>query len=118
MDPIYAPLPLQAHLQQIRVVELQPGQWDDRIDCRLTVTSLEVKPEFEALSYVWGSTIDSEPIVLNGHEIKVSASLTSALRHVRSTEQPRVMWADAISINQNSIQERNEQVALMKDIYL
>ncbi|KAK7746220.1 hypothetical protein SLS62_009436 [Diatrype stigma] len=109
---------MAAHLRQIRVVELQAGGWHDQIDCRLAVTTLDAKPQFEALSYVWGSSIDSEPIALNGHEIRVSDSLTSALRHVRSTEEPRVLWADAICIDQHSIQERNEQVALMKDIYL
>jgi hypothetical protein len=32
-------------------------------------------------------------------------------------DRPRTLWADAISINQQDVPERNAQVALMRDIY-
>ncbi|KAK4185617.1 heterokaryon incompatibility protein-domain-containing protein [Podospora australis] len=116
-NPIYHPLPLQSHLRETRVVYLESGLWNDTISCRLETVALGVKPRYEALSYVWGDSSETMPILLNGHIIKVGANLASALRHLRSTTHDRPLWADAVCIDQRNIRERNEQVALMRDIY-
>jgi hypothetical protein len=44
-------------------------------------------------------------------------SLHSALRHLRDTHTPRFVWADAICINQDDIEERNQQVKQMDWVY-
>jgi hypothetical protein len=41
----------------------------------------------------------------------------SALRRFRQTTQPRFLWADAVCINQASLSERSQQVALKSRIY-
>ncbi|RKU45392.1 hypothetical protein DL546_004382 [Coniochaeta pulveracea] len=116
-DPIYGRLPLHNHLRETRVVYLEKGTWDDTISCRLEVVALGIKPEYEAVSYVWGTAYDDVVILLNGHEFSVGETLASCLRHVRSTTEDKPLWADAICINQRDLEERNEQVALMRDIY-
>ena len=45
------------------------------------------------------------------------ASLYSVLRHLRSSDAPRVMWIDQICINQNDDLEKGSQVGKMRDIY-
>jgi hypothetical protein len=54
---------------------------------------------------------------LNGVEVSVTANLESALRHMRLQNQTRMLWADAICINQSDIAEKNIQVRLMGEIY-
>ncbi|KAL8684828.1 MAG: hypothetical protein Q9218_008117, partial [Villophora microphyllina] len=44
-------------------------------------------------------------------------NLHTALKYLRHASQDRTLWADAICINQNDIEERNAQVARMADIY-
>lgn len=117
LDPIYGPLPLRPHLRETRLVLLQKGDWNDAINCKLEVVALGTRPEFEALSYVWGRPSDVRPILLNGQLVKVGANLELGLRRLRSTTETRALWADAICVNQRNVQERNEQVALMRDIY-
>ncbi|KAH7086212.1 heterokaryon incompatibility protein-domain-containing protein [Paraphoma chrysanthemicola] len=55
--------------------------------------------------------------VLNDVSIAITANLDCALRHLRFTMVPRILWVDAISINQASTQERNHQVQIMGNIY-
>lgn len=71
----------------------------------------------EALSYAWGDHTITKPIRLHGKVFQVMANLESALRHLRHREERRVLWIDAISINQNDIEERNKQLLIMSSIY-
>ncbi|KAH7079908.1 heterokaryon incompatibility protein-domain-containing protein [Paraphoma chrysanthemicola] len=59
----------------------------------------------------------SRKAVLNDVSIAITANLDCALRHLRFTMVPRILWVDAISINQASTQERNHQVQIMGNIY-
>ncbi|KAM7202223.1 Heterokaryon incompatibility protein (HET) domain containing protein [Rhypophila sp. PSN 637] len=73
---------------------------------------------FEALSYVWGDTsVDNKTIKVNGALFKVGANLYSALLHLRPKDGYRILWVDAICINQEDILERESQVGHMRDMY-
>jgi hypothetical protein len=78
---------------------------------------------FEALSYTWGSVDDPRRIrVANGEgiqiqELEVTQNLYDALRHLRNESGLRILWIDAISISQNDLLERSQQVTRMRDIY-
>ncbi|KAI8225327.1 Heterokaryon incompatibility protein 6, OR allele [Colletotrichum sp. SAR 10_96] len=71
---------------------------------------------YEALSYAWGSTDQSETITANGQILHVTKNLYSALEHLRQKEN-RILWIDAICIDQTNLQERGHQVGQMSDIY-
>ena len=45
---------LNAALNEIRLLILQPGDWEEDIKVSLQVVSLDNEPEYIALSYVWG----------------------------------------------------------------
>ena len=49
--------------------------------------------------------------------IKLTESLEQALRHFRTKERPRYLWADAVCIDQDNVQERSQQVAIMAQIF-
>ena len=49
--------------------------------------------------------------------IYVTRSLYHALRYLRYKSQSRVLWIDAICVNQDDLKERSCQVQRMADIY-
>lgn len=75
-------------------------------------------PKFEALSYTWGGTQGTRYIhLVDGSTLKVGQNLYNALQDLRMAFQPRVIWIDALSINQDWEEERNQQVKRMQHIY-
>ena len=102
----------------IRLAQLQPSvNFSDPIRCELVNTTIDDAPKYEALSYAWGDASQKVQIHLQGLPFQVTTSLESALRHLRLESEPRLLWADAICIDQANLEERNQQVQLMKEIY-
>jgi hypothetical protein len=88
--------------------------------------SLEDKPNFAALSYVWGDSNTTEDIILDANQVYVTATLAAALRRVQmhwETEHPERdpttfrLWADGVCINQLDVEERDGQVRLMGRVF-
>jgi hypothetical protein len=73
--------------------------------------------QYEALSYVWGEPVYSRSIRCSKGRIALTPNLEEALLHIRFPDRRRVIWADAICVNQSDLQERSQQVRLMGDIY-
>jgi hypothetical protein len=101
----------------IRILELFPGTTDDAIRVSLHDRTLSDLPTCEALSYQWGARIGSYPIDCGGKVLKVTPNLLAALKSLRRPCTPRLLWIDALCINQQDVDERSQQVALMRDIY-
>ncbi|PGH04264.1 hypothetical protein GX51_03609 [Blastomyces parvus] len=81
----------------IRLAEILPGQGNDNLQLNLQHTTLQKAPAYEALSYEWAGN--------------------SGLKRLRYTDRRRLIWVDAICIDQDNSQERSHQVSLMRDIY-
>ena len=114
--------PLNEEHQEIRILTLLPGSRssDIRISIETAILTKESVPQYEALSYVWGSKENLINIYVahgNGELIAITQNLHVALQHLRHEEQPRRLWIDAICINQQSLKERGSQVQRMGDIY-
>jgi hypothetical protein len=76
--------------------------------------------DFIALSYTWGDSTDTVPIVVNDCRVDVTRNLEAALRALRCRKEYRAgmkLWVDALCINQQDLDERAVQVARMSDIY-
>ncbi|PMD17924.1 hypothetical protein NA56DRAFT_578071, partial [Hyaloscypha hepaticicola] len=101
----------------IRLLTLQPGLFNDPIHCQLEQVSLRAGHTYEALSYVWGDARDTAPMILDKTPYHITKNLECALRYMRYKESPRVLWADAICINQNDPDEKSKQVPMMGEIY-
>ena len=56
-------------------------------------------------------------IVLNGLSVRIPRNLYVALLYLRDPCRLRVMWIDALCIDQSSVQERNHQVGQMGNIH-
>jgi hypothetical protein len=103
----------------IRLLELAPGAFEDTIRLRIIIIDLHDggDPTYEALSYVWGVDFASTEVYMDDVSMKVTSNLDSALRHFRRRLFSRILWIDALSINQQDVQERNKQVRNMGLIY-
>jgi len=88
----------------------------------------QFEPNYEALSYAWGSTEDARetvsiryatlaPVAAGFSSITLGNNLATALRHLRYRDRPRTLWIDALCINQGNLAERERQVRRMADIY-
>lgn len=101
----------------IRLLTLQPGLFNDPIHCQLEQVSLSAGHSYEALSYAWGDAKDTSPMILDRTPYYITKNLECALRYLRYKESPRVLWIDAICIDQNDLDEKSEQVPIMGEIY-
>lgn len=110
----YEKLPSPRH---IRLLRLHKGNDWNEISCELIITALDDAPDFEALSYVWGDPAPRMRVHCSGRAAEIGPSLHGALHHLRQNSDSRILWADALCINQGDIQERNEQVRLMGELY-
>jgi hypothetical protein len=116
---VYQPL---SGPQCIRVLELAPAnEKTDRLEGTLVEVNLALapkqRPNYEALSYVWASPEDQGAIFCKGPAIPVTKNCEAALRQLRHRKRIRRLWIDAICINQNDINERNQQVNIMDQVY-
>ncbi|KAL8942667.1 MAG: hypothetical protein Q9216_001521 [Gyalolechia sp. 2 TL-2023] len=109
--------------QDIRLLTLLPGCLESSIRVRLDLKILDQKrpPQYEALSYTWGSPTLSHRLEVDlGHRtqiLPITENLHIALRYLRHDTLARTLWVDAICINQGDIKERNQQVRRMAEIY-
>ncbi|KAI1299868.1 heterokaryon incompatibility protein-domain-containing protein [Xylaria venustula] len=101
----------------IRLMHLHPGQETDPIRLSLVTTSLDPAPEFEAISYCWGTAQDKRQVTCNDASLYITNSLFTGLAHFRHADRPRILWADAVCINQADLGEKSAQVLLMPLIY-
>jgi len=83
-------------------------------------TFLEDQPyskDFYALSYVWGDPAAVCDVEINGTATKIGANLYAALQTIRRNTKFRVIWVDALCINQSDNAEKSWQVRQMAAIY-
>ncbi|KAH0556412.1 hypothetical protein GP486_005667 [Trichoglossum hirsutum] len=121
--------PLDKSREEIRLLEiLPPTDVDYTIRCRLKTVPVH-RCRFIAISYVWGDLSMTENIVVNGERKPVATTLISCLYNIRTAistnvdtqsewaSLPRLVWVDAVCVNQSDIEERNHQIQLMGQIY-
>lgn len=101
----------------IRLVRLCGGRRTDGIVCDIFHTALERLDGFEALSYTWGDGAKFKTINTPEGRLKITENCYSALEDLRHEAEDRILWIDAICINQRSNSEKNHQVPLMNRIY-
>ncbi|PKS08769.1 hypothetical protein jhhlp_004822 [Lomentospora prolificans] len=87
------------------------------VSCTMTEVSLDDPPAYVALSYAWGDANNKRPILVNGAVFQATENLEISLQHLRLREDARVIWIDAICINQNDYEEKSEQVQQMGQVY-
>lgn len=102
----------------IRILKIAGGKRKDGLCCSLIYDSLATAPKYEALSYCWG-TEEANRAIPEGNlkGFLVTEHLWRALMRLRMETEDRLVWIDALCINQQDVDERNHQLALMRKIY-
>jgi hypothetical protein len=114
-------LPIHQSKKEIRLLELLPrsSSPEHRLipACRIFHASLHDRPNFVALSYVWGDPNDVRIILVENSGVRVTKNLYDAIMALRRARDRIVIWIDALCINQSDNEEKSWQVGLMADIY-
>lgn len=127
-----------------RVVDINPGAFDDKLDICLRVIDLLEGPAYEALSWTWKETAYERAAVAGWNKetdeayrdmsqllhgvyltdekgveayLQVSCGLRDALKRLRDPHRTVSFWIDQLSINQGDLDERALQVSRMPLCY-
>lgn len=107
--------------QEIRLIQVLPGEWSDDIECQHIHVDLTSAPASEAVSYTWADLSGDVSLCRSARcseqEILVTLNCESVLRRIRHQRRDRTIWLDAVSIDQSNALARNHQVRLMATIY-
>ena len=104
---------------RIRLLDLQESRFDNNIlsEFRFITAPLTSAPEYEALSYCWGSTELCTGVLVSttDYDIQVcrlTEDLATCLHSLIISDRPdqkrpAYLWVDQICINQDDISERD-----------
>ncbi|XP_014552485.1 hypothetical protein COCVIDRAFT_110155, partial [Bipolaris victoriae FI3] len=102
----------------IRLLLLLPGDRDSTIQCSLSVSTIgDSLGAYEALSYVWGAPATTDTVILDGRPVLVTRNLQCALQCLRYKTSARVLWVDALCIDQTSTEDKSLQVPRMWAVF-
>lgn len=110
--------PIDLKKPTFRLVQLRSGDGD--IECEIFGAGLDQQNDgvsYEALSYAWGVVDMTDNIRMNGRRLGVTNNLYTALRYLRFQDKDRILWIDAICIDQANEREKQHQVQQMGKIY-
>lgn len=115
----------------IRLFEIYPDggvdYYDDhigRVKGRIIHSNLLWGPNYDAISYTWadekGDSEATEKVYIMNEraEVYVTRNCIRVLKQLRHQKKRRLVWIDAICIDQHSDLDRTHQVSLMSRIYM
>lgn len=106
-----------ANETSFRLLYLHSGTNPSGLQCSLVHFPLNQHPQYEALSYEWRKAEGVTTILCGTFTIEVTLNLALALEAFRHASKARVLWVDAICIDQGNVTEKASQVSKMRDIY-
>lgn len=123
---IYGKYLLPGHIRLLRL--LPSEETEASIHCELLHYPLLEEADrrthpYDALSYCWGDPSETSSIFIreqtytSEHEVLVTQNLQKALIRLRYRYIERILWIDAVCIDQNNEREKEQQIQLMTKIY-
>ncbi|OQN99838.1 hypothetical protein B0A48_14608 [Cryoendolithus antarcticus] len=112
---VYRPLAAK----DFRLLHVMPGKGSQPLCAHLRHVTLSDRQRlaYETISYAWGDPTPAAEVLVNDLPVLVPAKTEAVLKRVRLLDIERVVWIDAVCINQDDILERSAQVVLMGSIY-
>ncbi|KAK4897648.1 hypothetical protein LTR27_004794 [Elasticomyces elasticus] len=118
---VYKPL---KHTHWLRILKLRSAPaGQPTIECVIEeVPDLKTYlPGYEALSWCWGTGRDDQSVRVHDGEktfaLQIYEHLYEALIALRKPDRDRILWIDALCINQEDVEERDRQFSRMAEIY-
>lgn len=111
--------PLDRPRKQIRLLRLGRLPETGQVTCSISHHSIDENPIYDALSYYWGAPSETRAVLVDGTEVHVRKTLHRFLECLTACLPmgSRLVWIDALCINQEDVEERSWQVSLMSDIF-
>ena len=108
--------PLDKESLEIRLLTVYPATNPSEVPVKCSLShanlSQEPKPEYETISYTWGESTERKTIIVDNFRLEVPVSAERAIRRMRLRDRSRVLWIDAICVNQADTNEKNHQVRM------
>jgi hypothetical protein len=106
----------------IRLLKLLPTENDPKnLRCELFEYSIQISDQlshpYEALSYVWGSEDKPQSIIIDNQTLNITKNLYALLLRLQNYSCSRIIWVDAVCINQKDEEEKQYQIPLIAEIY-
>ncbi|KAH9210233.1 heterokaryon incompatibility protein-domain-containing protein, partial [Leptodontidium sp. 2 PMI_412] len=122
MSYSYSDSALQPALDEIRLLRLLPSTDENApLQCQLFKYTLQDSGRrthlYHALSYVWGDSANPKSFCIGKQTLSVTVNLHKALSGFRHHSIERILWVDAICINQEDTSEKEQQIQIMATIY-
>ncbi|ETN44196.1 uncharacterized protein HMPREF1541_10747 [Cyphellophora europaea CBS 101466] len=106
---------------EFRILKFSTVEVTSELRCVTSREELARAPAYVALSYSWGTVDVSHSIQVDDRTVNVSKTLFEALTSLRSQAIFEAcdgnLWIDALSINQQDVAEKTQQVQMMAKIY-
>lgn len=101
-----------------RIIKILPALARSHpIVLHLSEIPIDDAPPYKVLSYVWGGQILDRAVLCNGMRMLITQNAEEAIRRLRRQVGSRLLWIDAICIDQKNNDEKSLQVSFMGDIY-
>ena len=120
--PTYTYKPLGEN--EFRLLVLRKGKEKDVVHVQIEHANIVHEQRYAALSYVWGDAENNlQPVIIDRKYVHwATYNLWQALRRIRVDYEDRVLWVDAICIDQygdrhEENDEKSQQLQLMPRIY-
>lgn len=117
---VYQHAPLD-RADSIRLLELLPDEFGQPLKSLIHQQPHGHGVHYEALSYTWDGPVFPQQMMigvdLSSPCISITQNLYNALQHLRFERASRMLWIDAICINQSDTKEKGHQVAHMGKLY-
>lgn len=114
--PEYHYTPLKA--REIRLLRLCRKESVSEPRCEMLTVSIDKAPPYEAVSHAWEHPIVYKPMIVGGSSrLNVPSRIYDYLRHRYSYFSSKLIWVDALCIRQDDLEEKADQVRLMRDIF-
>ena len=104
---IYSPL---RHDDSIRLFKLHPAKHNGPITGDLIEVRLSDSPQYDCISYTWGSEVNSVAIRVSRIKILIRKNLHACLSRMRTKDDVQPLWIDALCISQTDLVEKAAQV--------
>jgi hypothetical protein len=102
---------------EIRLLRLPRRDLFGGIKSSLIHVPLDKAPGYECISYVWGDQTKTSSILIDGCQMLVPTSVYNILFERAPIWAPRLLWIDAICINQDDKEEKSIQIRKMGLVY-
>ncbi|KAK1856534.1 HETdomain-containing protein [Colletotrichum chrysophilum] len=118
-SPKYTSLPNAGTYIRLLSFQTPPAASSGTVDIRCVLHTFRLAqiPQYNAISYTWGPEAPTTLIEVNGQLKSVRLNCELVLRRARQHDTTALYWIDAICIDQENLEEKGHQVAIMGKVF-